>query len=588
MIHPVRNYIIFSLFAVTTAFTQSIESISVTGNKVFSSQEIINWSKLRTGTVFNDALIDSAKKNIALSLNDRGYFNPVFEDDKYELNPDSTLIKVNINFNEGDPTFIRLLEFSDADSLDSASVITGYSFLQGQVFDKFALEEVITSSLSFYENNGYPFVRILIHSFVAGYDSLNNQNYCDLNLKIIKGNASRINRIEVSGNTATQDYVITRELRINNGEVYSQQRIEELPKRLNRLRFFEPVPTPQYFLDKENNGVLLVNVKEKQTNNFDGIIGYIPGKDANEKGYLTGLVNVSLRNLFGTGRAAAIRWQQYDRYSQELELKYLEPWFLGYPFNLNGGMFQRKQDTTYVQRKFEGGIEYLATEDISASLFAASENVIPTENENSVFSVYNSSALTTGITLKIDTRDDPYAPTEGILFSNLYSFSQKKINGPEKYLTPSVDRKINIQRLQVDVNLYYQLFTRQVAALGLHGREMRGNSFEQSDLFRLGGTNSLRGYRESQFFGSRVFWSNLEYRLLLTQRTFAFVFFDTGYYLRKEEPENQIEKQEGFNLGYGLGLNIETGIGVLSVSFALAKGDSFSEGKIHFGIINEF
>jgi outer membrane protein insertion porin family len=124
--------------------------------------------------------------------------------------------------------------------------------------------------------------------------------------------------------------------------------------------------------------------------------------------------------------------------------------------------------------------------------------------------------------------------------------------------------------------------------LGLHGREMRGTSFEESDLFRLGGTNSLRGYRENQFLGSRVLWSNLEYRLLLTRRTFAFIFYDTGYYQRKEEPEKLIEKQEAFNMGYGLGLNVETGIGVLAVSFALAKGDSFSEGKIHFGLINEF
>ena len=38
----------------------------------------------------------------------------------------------------------------------------------------------------------------------------------------------------------------------------------------------------------------------------------------------------------------------------------------------------------------------------------------------------------------------------------------------------------------------------------------------------------------------------------------------------------------------GIGLNLETGVGLLGVSFALAAGDSFTDGKIHFGIINEF
>ena len=72
------------------------------------------------------------------------------------------------------------------------------------------------------------------------------------------------------------DDVIIRELRIKPGELYSQKEIDELPKKLNRLRFFEPVNPPQFYFSSDNKGTLLIEVKEKQTNNFDGIIGYIP------------------------------------------------------------------------------------------------------------------------------------------------------------------------------------------------------------------------------------------------------------------------------------------------------------------------
>ena len=267
-----------------------------------------------------------------------------------------------------------------------------------------------------------------------------------------------------------------------------------------------------------------------------------------------------MRNLFGTGRAAAVRWQQFDRYSQELELKYLEPWLFGYPFNINGDFFQRKQDTTYVQRKVEGGIEYLATEEISASVIISTEQVIPTAKEHPVFTVFNSSAFTTGINLKFDNRDDPYSPTEGFLFLASYSFSRKKIFGPEAFITPQIETNVNLQRWTSDLGGYYQIFSRQVVALGLHGKELRGSFFEDSDLFRLGGTNTLRGYRENQYLGSIIGWGNLEYRLLLTRRTFAFLFFDAGYYYRKPEPVRNILKQEGFKTGYGVGLNIETGV----------------------------
>jgi outer membrane protein insertion porin family len=328
--------------------------------------------------------------------------------------------------------------------------------------------------------------------------------------------------------------------------------------------------------------VLVINIKEKETNNFDGILGYIPGVN-NQPGYLTGLVNINLRNIFGTGRIASIKWQQIDRSSQALELHYLEPWFLGYPFNLTGSLVQTKQDSSYVQRKFEGSVEFLASEDFSASLLLSSEVVIPTINETYVPPVFNSHSLTTGVSLKYDTRDDPYAPTRGILFNNLDSYSKKTISGPASLITSTTETKINLQRIQIDFGLYYSFFKRQVVAFGIHGRELLGTSFEISDLYHLGGTSTLRGYLENQFLGSRIAWSNIEYRFLLARRSYLFTFFDSGYYFNAA-----VDKKEDYRLGYGFGLSIETGLGVLGVSFALGQGDSFSQGKIHFGIINEF
>jgi outer membrane protein insertion porin family len=419
-------------------------------------------------------------------------------------------------------------------------------------------------------------------------DSVSDEQYADIYLTLEEGRHSRIDKIEVTGNISTKDYVIVRELRIDTGEEYSQQKIGNLPRRLNKLRYFDPVPAPQFYIDSQNSGVLQINVKERNTNSFDGIIGYIPPAKDNESGYVTGLVNVTLRNIFGTGRAAAIRWQKLTRESQELELKYLEPWLFGYPFNLNAELFQRIQDTTYVQRKLGGALEFLATEDISASAFVSTEEIIPTERTIPVFTVYNSSSLTTGLGLKIDLRDDPIAPTGGFLFETVYSFSRKSINGPTEYITPGLETDPNLQRITAGFGAFYEIFFKSVVAFSVNGRELRGPFFEQSDLWRFGGTRTVRGYREEQFLASRIAWSNLEYRLMLTQRSYAFLFFDAGYYFLEADPDRGIAQNEDYIFGYGLGITVETAIGLLGVSFALAQGDSFSEGKIHFGIINEF
>ena len=587
MIHPIK-ILLFSLFLLFNLYPQTIKNLEVSENTDFTQSDILEWSRISTGIKYYSSLLDSVKKNITEELAGFGYMNPDFSGTEVSYSEDSSSVSINLNLQQGDPTIIKNIFFDMSDSSRIDQINQAFDLLIGRIFNKYDIEEFISNILSDLENKGYPFGYFQITSVYLYDDSLGNEHFADLHIKFDEGNKSTIDKIRISGNTSTKDYVIIRELRINPGEEYSQQRVEDFPKRLNKLRFFEPVAVPQFYLDKQNNGVLLISVKEKNTNNFDGIIGYVPPANDKESGYVTGLVNVTLRNIFGTGRAASVKWQKLTRESQELELKYLEPWVFSYPFNINFGLFQRIQDSTYVQRKYGGAIEYLATEDISASGSVLLEEVIPTVRTIPVFTVYNSSTLTTGLDLKIDLRDDPLSPTSGVLFLTGYSFSRKKIIGPEEYITPTLETNINLQRITASFSIFYELFIRNVLAFSVNGRELRGPFFEVSDLWKLGGTSSVRGYREEQFLASRVAWTNLEYRLLLTRRSYAFLFFDSGYYLREADPERGVQKSEDVIFGYGLGITVETGIGLLGVSFALANGDSFSDGKIHFGIINEF
>lgn len=580
--------LIILLFFTTFIQAQKLSSFEVTGNNDFDDEVYFQWSKLSVNQNYFKGIMDSVKSWISSNLLINGYYFFKFNNTELLVSNDSTNYDIKIDITENSPAIVNKIIIEADDSTLLNQYLKQFQFLEDQIFYTKELEAIIEQILVDFENTGYPFANVNISSVEFLTDSSENANRANIHLKIKSGNISKLDKIDIRGNTSTKDYVIIRELRLDYSELYDQRKIEEFPNRLNRLRFFEPVPTPKFYFNSKNEGVLVIDVKEKNTNNFDGIIGYIPAGKNQSNGYVTGLVNISLRNLFGTGRAASLKWNKYDRNSQELDLKYLEPWFLSFPININIGLYQRIQDSTYVQRKVEGSIDYLATEEISAGIIIGTETVVPTVRTFPVFTVFNSSYLTTGANLKIDTRDDPYSPTEGFLFQNTYTYTRKKINGPLEYITPSTQTSINLQKFTVSFSYFYQLFSRQILALAVNGKELRTSSFENSDLFRLGGTNSLRGYREDQFFGSRIFWSNLEYRALFTRRTYGFVFFDTGYYLRPEESEKNISKQEDFLYGFGLGLNIETGLGVLRVSYALGEGDTFSDGKIHFGIINEF
>lgn len=578
------TFFCFQSSIITTA--QKIESIIINENNEFDDEQYIAWSEVNPGDEYSAADIEEIKRKIYLGLSSHGYYNPnLIISTSAE---DSASINLILTVNENEPTYINRIIFNEVDSLNIQPVEEGFKFLEGNIFIKSDLERSISESLDYFENNGYPFASIKIESLNFYRDSLKDDFLVDIYLYFRMSETSKIDQIKITGNTKTKDYVIKRNIRLEEGETYSQERIEEIPKLLNRLRFFEPVKQPVYYFNSEDKGILEITVKEKETNTFDGILGYIPSTTGGESGFFTGFVNISLRNIFGTERAAAFRWEKLERESQELELKYLEPWLLGYPVNVQASLFQRKQDSTYVQRRIDGDIQFLITEDFSASFLIGTESTIPTDPDTRGFTVFNSTSIITGANLKIDSRNDVYSPTEGLLFINTYKFSQKKINGPSQFITGQTKTKIELQRFELDLSAYYEIFARQVVAAGVHAREMRGDDFEISDLYKLGGTNTLRGYRENQFLGNRTFWSNLEYRYLLTQRSFAFIFFDTGYYLRNGSPARNLERISSFNYGYGLGLSLETGLGVLGVSFALGEGDSFADGKIHFGILNEF
>jgi len=292
--------------------------------------------------------------------------------------------------------------------------------------------------------------------------------------------------------------------------------------------------------------------------------------------------------FFGTGRGAAFKWQKLDQSSQILDIKYLEPWLFGFPVNAQLLLFQRKQDSTYIQRKFSASLDYLATQNLSAALIFTSESTIPTVNGSNRFTVFNSSTITTGINLKYDSRDDFYAPTKGVVFQTKYSLSNKTIAGPKNFITDKTKTKSTLQRLEVDFSFFYQIFAKNIAAISFFARELRADSFEISELYRLGGANTLRGYIEDQFLGNRIFWSNLEYRVLMAKRTYAFLFLDTGYFFRSADITKNISQNSAWKLGFGFGINLETSLGVLRVGYALGQGDSFNQGKIHFGLLNEF
>lgn len=572
------------MFLCPLVLSQKIGVTVFSGNKFFSGPELANMIILKSGAVYSDIQLQLDVNNILNTYKKAGYFESAITEIKKDYNFDSTLIDLNINISEGAQTTIGEIIIRGNRLVSLSTIRSIMRTKQGEVFDQAELNEDITDLLNLYESNGYTFASISVED-IESYKEKENSKL-RIKLQFDENEQVRIDRIVIEGNTTTNEEVILREISTGSSGLITKENLVEIQNRLENLGYFEKVELPK-ILKYRKETVLFLKVKEGNTNTFDGILGYVPPAANENTGYITGIANVSLKNLFGTGRKLDARYEKEVRTTQELELKYMEPWLLGYPVNINLGFLQRIEDTLYIKRTFNLKSDVSLSGRFTVSALFFGEQVIPSANPQTAV-IFNSRLLSTGIELRYDSRDYIYNPFKGILLRTYYAIGQKKIYNADSYPSYNLRGDFTVQKAAFEMELYSSFFKRQSAMISFHGFEVRSPQFEQSDYYRFGGTRSVRGYREGQFLGSRVVWNNNELRYSLARRSYAVALFDMGYYWRPADDISLIPKQEGFIFGYGLGIRIETGLGIFGVSYALGRGDSILEGKVHFGIVNDF
>lgn len=450
------------------------------------------------------------------------------------------------------------------------------SKLEGNIFNQNLLQNEINSLLNTFVNQGYPLTSISIDSLYLNDNSYN----LNIVLRVEKGNPVLIDSIIVSGNNLTDEQVIIRNSGISKGMYFDKKIIDKIPQRLMKLDIFNSVIQPALFLDRDR-GILSISVEESRASSFDVVLGYQPSSSQDEKGEITGLLNLGFKNLFGTARKLFVFWQKDTRKSQTIELKYVEPNLLNFPIKSEVQYYQREEDSLFVQRSIKLLNSLLLSDNLEASLSLSYQTTIPgSENSNSSFN--RNKLYSLGFELLYDTRDNIKIPRSGAVFRNSFAF------GTKYYSSNLLDFSNKIVRnIYLDIQWYNNFFKNQVLCNEFQGKIIITSNDDFTDLFYLGGINSIRGYRENQFMVSSAIWLNNEYRFLFSDNSSFYPFFDIGYY-KKNKTIDGTPQIDDLIYSYGFGFNILSGIGIIRLNFALGKGDSFSGMKVHLGFKNNF
>jgi len=196
-----------------------------------------------------------------------------------------------------------------------------------------------------YEDKGYAYATVR-----REIDRRPEEKTADVRFIVNEDKPYYVGRIEFNGNTATQDRVLRREFRLNEGDLFSRSTLDLSVGKVNQLGYFEVRPEDVVVQPVEGTNKVQINAAgaEKGRNEIQ-IGGGYSGADG---AFFTGLY--STKNFLGRGQVVSLSLQLGGRRNL-YQIAFQEPWFLNRPYTLGFTLFRGDQDYGAAQRSQSRG-----------------------------------------------------------------------------------------------------------------------------------------------------------------------------------------------------------------------------------------
>jgi outer membrane protein insertion porin family len=243
----------------------------------------------------------------------------------------------------------------------------------GEIYDADAVGKTVEDLAVALDKSGQPFAAVVPKS---GRDP--GRRLINVAYTIAQGRRLYVERIDIHGNTKTEDNVIRREFDFGEGDAYNHALVDRAERHLKALGYFKSVKITTAPGSAPDRVVLDVAVEEAQTGDF-----FISGGYSTTDGILA-QVSISDRNFLGTGDTAKAS-VTYGQYARGFDLAFGDPWFLGQHVGVGIDAFGRQSFAN-------------SNQSYNTSLYGAKFAVTTPLNENLGMS-WNYSIYNQGLTL---------------------------------------------------------------------------------------------------------------------------------------------------------------------------------------------
>jgi outer membrane protein insertion porin family len=576
------------VFAINEGRRITIDSIVIRGNEGLKDKQIkeVMATKQRQyfilrGTVQRQRLEEDMERIMGL-YQDHGYVQARVERHDVVVDRDKARVTITVDVVEGAQHRVGIVRLTGVSMLPEEELRRQLGFKAGDVFSRTALRDGVRNITDVYSTIGRASADV-----VPRTEQQAATTTVDVTIEITEGPEVYVERINITGNTRSEDRILRREIPFVEGDLFTLQKLQRARQRLVNLGYFDMVNvTTQPGTDKTRI-IVNVEVTERPTGIFS-IGGGFSSVDS-----FVGTLDISQNNFLGRGWQLSLRIRAGAN-SQQGIISFTEPWLFDRPLSAGFDLFSvQRQFTEYDYDSLGGTVRvshpfaeywrwqtsYRLTQDEISDVRDTTDSLLRDEIGERV-----TSAVTLGLTR--DSRDTVAAPTRGGL--TVFTVDLAGFGGDSRFV-----KTIGSTTYFKPIWLGHILSGRAEAGYGFGWSDDPLPVFER---FYLGGPNSIRSFKArrispvddagTRIGGTSQVLGNLEYIIPLPFNFRAAGFFDVGNVYGFNTKFDLTDTREAA----GAGMRWQSPFGPIRVDYGVnldrRKGEDF--GAIQFSVGSPF
>jgi outer membrane protein assembly factor BamA len=439
-----------------------------------------------------------------------------------------------------------------------------------------AYASVLQQVIRTFQNNGYPFA-------AYNFDSLGySKGLISLHVSLTKGRRLQWKEIVIKGDSSIALKPIQQIIGIRSGDLFSIDKLKEVDARIEQLTFIDAIK-PSDFAFSKDGMTLFLYLKASKSSNVNGVLGLQPNPVSQKIG-LTGELQLKLNNALRRAEQLDFNWRSIKPATQLLNLRLLYPYLFNSLLGTEVKLNLYKRDSTFLELKSTLGIQYQVGRhwQLKGMFSYFGSNRLYAANSSAEFlNVTSLKNSMYGLGVNYKKLDYLPNPRAGLAFQLDGFIGQRSV------LNDSSGKVLNA-KVSMNLEHFIPLHKRWVFRYQVSFDTYLAPTIFSNECYRFGGLNTQRGFNEEQFLATTKSVNQVELRYLLDRNSAVFAFFDQSIY----ENRSNNSYQKDTPMGFGVGANIGSTVGIFSLAYALGleKNNPFDarSGKIHFGYIAYF